>query len=231
MKKIKTALILCAGFGKRLKPLTDKTPKPLLKIEKITLLENTLNLVNKLNIKNVLINTFHLKDQIKNFVNKNKFNLDIKVIEENQNILDTGGGILNMVLKTEEENFIIFNPDTLWSEANVNEINEMENYFFSNNIKNILLVVNKKKSFDNRHKGDFNLSQSKLIKSELNELIYTGCQLLNKSIFFNVNKKVFSINEIWDILQKNNQLFGFESKEKFNHITDIEIYNKLSKNN
>ena len=231
MKKIKTALILCAGFGKRLKPLTDKIPKPLLKIEKITLLGNTLNLVNKLNIKNVLLNTFHLKDQIKDFLNKNKFNLNIKIIEEDENILDTGGGILNMISKTDEKNFIILNPDTIWSDANLNEINEMENYFFSNNIRSILLVVNKKKSFDNRHTGDFVLNQSKLAKSELNELIYTGCQLLNKSIFSNINKKIFSINEIWDILEKNNQLFGFESKEPFNHITDIEIYNKLSKNN
>ena len=68
MQKIKTALVLCAGFEKSSKPLTNKTPKPLLKIKNITLLENTLNLLYKLNIKNVLINTFYLKNQIKNFI-------------------------------------------------------------------------------------------------------------------------------------------------------------------
>ena len=231
MEKIKTALVLCAGFGKRLKPLTDKTPKPLLKIDKITLLENTLNLVNNLNIKNVLINTFYLKDQIQDFVTKNKFNLNIEIIEEDKNILDTGGGILNMILKKEENNFITLNPDTFWSKDNVKEIKQMENYYFLNNIKNILLVVNKKKSFDSRHKGDFNLNGNQLIKSQSNELIYTGCQLLNRNIFSNIDKKIFSMNEIWDNLEKNKQLFGFESNEKFNHITDIEIYNKFLKNN
>ena len=231
MQKITTALVLCAGLGKRLKPLTNKTPKPLLKIKNITLLENTLNLLYKLNIKNVLINTFYLKNQIKNFVSKRKFNLNIKIIEENETILDTGGGILNMISNTEDENFITLNPDTFWSYDYVREINEMEKYYFLNNIKNILLVVNKKKSFDNRHKGDFNLKDNYLTRSVSNNLIYTGCQLLNKSIFKGTSKKKFSLNDIWDELEKNKQLFGFESNEKFNHITDIEIYNKFLKNN
>ena len=231
MQKITTALVLCAGLGKRLKPLTNKTPKPLLKIKNITLLENTLNLLYKLNIKNVLINTFYLKNQIKNFVSKRKFNLNIKIIEENETILDTGGGILNMISNTDDENFITLNPDTFWSYDYVREINEMEKYYFLNNIKNILLVVNKKKSFDNRHKGDFNLKDNHLTRSASNSLIYTGCQLLNKSIFKSTSKKIFSLNDIWDELEKNKQLFGFESNEKFNHITDIEIYNKFLKNN
>ena len=156
MRKIKTALVLCAGFGKRLKPLTNKTPKPLLKIKNITLLENTLNLLHKLNIKNVLINTFYLKNQIKDFIYKKNFELNIKIIEENEIILDTGGGILNMISKTEDEDFITLNPDTFWSNDHVKEINEMEKYYFSNSIKDILLVVNKKKSFDKSLKDILN---------------------------------------------------------------------------
>ena len=84
MEKIKTALVLCAGYGKRLRPLTDKMPKPLLKIRNTTLLENTLNLIKNLDIENVLINTFYLKEQIKDFININKFDLNIKIIEENE---------------------------------------------------------------------------------------------------------------------------------------------------
>ena len=61
MEKINTALILCAGYGKRLNPLTLETPKPLLEVKDISLLENTINLINDLGIKNILINTFYLK--------------------------------------------------------------------------------------------------------------------------------------------------------------------------
>ena len=70
--QINTALILCAGFGKRLNPLTQKTPKPLLKINNITLLENCINIIIKLNIKKIFLNTFHLSNQITNFIKKKK---------------------------------------------------------------------------------------------------------------------------------------------------------------
>ena len=68
--RINTALILCAGFGKRLSPLTIKTPKPLLKINNLTLLENTINLIQKLDVKKIKLNTFYLKDKIKSFIEK-----------------------------------------------------------------------------------------------------------------------------------------------------------------
>ena len=70
--RIKTALVLGAGFGKRLNPLTLRTPKPLLKLNNITMLENCINLILKLNIKKVLINTFYLGDQILQYINKKK---------------------------------------------------------------------------------------------------------------------------------------------------------------
>jgi len=66
--KVKTALILCAGLGKRLKPLTLEQPKPLLKLNNITLLENTINLIKELGIKKILLNTYHLKNKIKNYL-------------------------------------------------------------------------------------------------------------------------------------------------------------------
>jgi len=70
--KINTALILCAGYGKRLNPITLKTPKPLIKINNITLLDNTLNLVENLGIEKVKINTFYLQEQIINFISNHR---------------------------------------------------------------------------------------------------------------------------------------------------------------
>ena len=92
--KINTALILCAGYGKRLNPLTLIEPKPLLKINDITLLENCINLIQFLGITKVIINTFYLKEKIENFISVKKFDLDIKIINDGKKILNTGGGIL-----------------------------------------------------------------------------------------------------------------------------------------
>ena len=68
--KIRTALILCAGYGKRLQPITNDTPKPLLNVKNINLLDNTLNFVKSLGINKIKINTFYLGEQIKNFIEK-----------------------------------------------------------------------------------------------------------------------------------------------------------------
>ena len=164
--KINTALILCAGYGKRLNPLTLKKPKPLLMINEITLLENCINLVQFMGIKKVIINTFYLKEKIEKFIKIKKFNLDIKIIDDGKKILNTGGGILNMINSSNESDFLILNPDTVWNKNYVETIQFMEKLYFSKQIKNILLLVNKKISFDKKLKGDFNLLGN-IIKKDL----------------------------------------------------------------
>ena len=146
--RIKTALILCAGFGKRLNPLTQDTPKPLIKFNNISVLETCINLIENLGINEIFINTFYLKNQIHDFINKKNFKPKITIIEDGKNILDTGGGIKNMLNHTSEDNVLIFNPDTIWKNNYSKEIIEMEKIFFSKKLKNILLLVKKELSFD-----------------------------------------------------------------------------------
>ena len=228
--EIKTALILCAGYGKRLNPLTLELPKPLLKLNNITLLEKTFNLIKSLGIKKVKLNTFYLKEKIKNFINDLNLDLDIEIIEDGNQILNTGGGILNMVKKSNEENFIVFNPDTIWSNEYVSCIKDMEKAYFKEKKKNTLLVVNKILSFDQKLGGDFNLNNNILKKENNNNFIYTGCQMINKNLFLKLSNQSFSILDIWNDLLLQNKLFGHESKNKFYHVTDLRIYQELLKN-
>ena len=227
--KVKTALILCAGLGKRLNPMTLEKPKPLLELNNITLLENTINLIRELGIKKIFLNTFHLKDQISNYLKEKKFDISIDIISDGHEILDTGGGIRNMINNSKEKNFLIFNPDTIWDSNYLKSIKQMNEFFENNNIKNILLVVNKKLSFDKKLNGDFNLKKNILSKNKTNDYIYTGCQIFSKYLLKNNKKKFFSITEIWNELIEKNNLFGFDSSNKFYHVTDLEIYNKLLK--
>ena len=229
--KIKTALILCAGFGKRLNPLTLKTPKPLININDTTLLQNTINLLEKLNIQNIKINTYYLQDQIVDFVLKNKMKFKIEIIKDGDKILDTGGGIFNLIKSSNEDDFIIFNPDTVWNSNYVEVIKNMIDFYYNKNLNNLLMVVNKNKSFDERFKGDFELKENKLLKQEQNNFIYTGCQIINKNLFKNIKDISFSILNIWNQQIKKEMLFGYESNENFVHITDLEIYKRLTKNN
>ena len=228
--KINTALILCAGYGKRLTPLTLIEPKPLLKINQITLLENCIDLVQSLGIKKIIINTFYLKEKIEDFIKMKKFNLDIKIIKDGKEILNTGGGILNMIDSSSETDFLVLNPDTVWNMSYVDVIQNMEEFYYSNQIKNILLLVNKTLSFDKKLKGDFNLVENKIIKNHQNDLIYTGCQIINKSLFEFYSVKNFSISKVWNELIRKNKLYGYESSKDFYHLTNLEVYKELLKN-
>ena len=224
--KINTALILCAGFGKRLNPLTLQTPKPLLKIKNLTLLDHCINLIKNLKIEKILINSFYLKEQINQFIKNYNYNIQIKVIEDGDNILDTGGAVLNLINKSNEENFLIFNPDTVWNISYSYEIKDMIDLYFNQKLKNILLLVNKDLSFDKNLKGDFGL-ENDLINTKDKRYIYTGCQILNKSVLKNEKIRNFPINKIWlELIEKKN-LNGFESKIKFYHASNLEIFKKL----
>ncbi len=227
--KIKTGLILCAGLGKRVLPLSLEIPKPLLKLNNITLLENTINLLEALKIENIKLNTFYLQNQIKDFFSNQKFKAKIEIIEDGRKILDTGGGIYNLIKASDDEDFLVLNPDTIWSLNYLETIKNMQKFYFEKKIQNLLMVVSKNKSFDKRFKGDFELKLNQLFKKNKNNYIYTGCQLINRNLFKNIKNKNFSITKIWNEQLNEKKLYGHESKEEFIHITDLEIYNKLSK--
>ena len=225
--KINTAFILCAGFGKRLNPLTLDTPKPLIKFNNITVLETCINLIESLGIQQIIINTFYLKDQIHSFINNKIFRSKISIVEDGDKILDTGGGINNMMKHTNEEHVLIFNPDTIWKKNYTNEIIEMEKLYFSKQLKNILLLVKKELSFDKNLSGDFDLIDNLIIKNNDKKFIYTGCQIINKKLLSDYKNKNFSISNVWNDLIKKKELYGFETTEKFYHLTDLETFKKL----
>tara|TARA_B100000029_G_scaffold433213_1_gene445930 strand:+ start:237 stop:941 length:705 start_codon:yes stop_codon:yes gene_type:complete len=229
---IKRAMILAAGFGKRVQPLTIDCPKPLLKIGNETLLSNTLKFLEFFGIEEAVINIYHLGEQIIDFVNKNQFNLKIKIVKEKEKILDTGGGVLNAIEYFSNEPFLIINPDTVWSKDHLKELKKMDEMFSKNKkSKCLLLVVDKKKSFDKSFEGDFDLEKDLINRKNKKNFnfIYTGLQIINPEVFSNFKVEAFSINLIWNKLIEKNELHGIESDVDFLHVSTLDIYQKLLK--
>ena len=227
---IKKAMILAAGFGKRIYPLTLKNPKPLLKIGNETLLSNALKFLELFGIKQAVINVHYLREQIVEYLDKSQFNLTINIVNEKDKILDTGGGVLNAIRYFSNEPFLIINPDTIWNSYYLKELKLMEKSFFENKKgKCSLLVVNKKKSFDQSFKGDFNLKDNLINRKDRDNLncIYTGLQIIKPEVFNGLSEEVFSINRIWDKLIQRNELYGTESNIDFFHVSTLDIYKRL----
>jgi MurNAc alpha-1-phosphate uridylyltransferase len=223
---IKYGMILAAGLGKRMQPLTLKTPKPLLEINNYTLLERAINLLISHGVQEISINVHYLPDQIKSFINRKKFKVKITISNEENLLLDTGGGVLKGTQNFGDNPFFVINPDTVWSKHYLAELKSLE-VIYSKNNKPTLLLVNKKLSIDPSFKGDFNLNNEKISKDSENQFIFTGLQIINRSVFANEKSEVFSMNKVWNKLIKDKNLLGLESNQKFYHLNTSDMYRKI----
>ena len=224
--KIKYGMILAAGLGKRMQPITLKTPKPLIQISNKSLLDRAVELLINHGVEEIAINLHYLADQIKDFINKKQYKAKIIISHEQDQLLETGGGILEAT-KSFKEPFVVINPDTLWSNAYSKELRDLEDLYFQEK-RSCLLLVNKNLSFDSSFKGDFNLQDDKVSRDNSNKFIFTGLQILDQSVFSSIKDKIFSMNKIWDYLIKDDCLNGVESKQRFYHLNTKEMYNKIS---
>ena len=207
-----------------------KLSKTSTKIGNETLLSKTLKFLKNCGINQIVINVHYLGQQIIDYVDKNKLNLSITIVEEKKDILNTGGGVLNAINNFSNEPFLIVNPDTIWHSNYSKELKIMEKVFSLNkNSKCCMLVINKKRSFDQNFKGDFNLENNLINRKNKDNLkyIYTGLKIIDPKVFSSLNSKIFSINVIWDQLIKNNELYGVESNIDFFHVSTINTYKKL----
>ena len=223
---IKYGMILAAGLGKRMRPLTLKTPKPLLEINNYTLLERAINLFISHGVQEISINVHYLSDQIKSFINRKKFKVKITISNEENLLLDTGGGVLKGTQNFGDNPFFVINPDTVWGKHYLEELKNLEVIYLKNN-KPTLLLVNKKLSIDPSFKGDFNLNNEKISKDSENQFIFTGLQIINRSVFTNEKSEVFSLNKVWNKLIKDKNLLGLESNQKFYHLNTSDMYRKI----
>ena len=223
--KIKHGMILAAGLGKRMRPITLKNPKPLIQIGSKNLLDRAMELLINHGVERIAINVHHLADQIKNHINIKKYKAKIIISNEQDELLDTGGGIHNAT-RSFKEPFAVINPDTVWNNSYSNELKNLEELYFKEK-KSCLLLVNKNLSFDRSFKGDFNLNNGVISRDEKNQFIFTGLQILDHSAFDFTKNKIFSMNEIWNHSIRHNSLIGAESKQKFYHLNTKEMYYKI----
>tara|TARA_B000000532_G_C18851443_1_gene399662 strand:+ start:93 stop:791 length:699 start_codon:yes stop_codon:yes gene_type:complete len=223
---IKYGMILAAGFGKRMQPLTLEKPKPLIEINNVSLLERSINLLVSHGVEEISINVHYLSEKIQSFINDKKFQVKIRISNEEDLLLDTGGGVLKGTQNFGNNPFFVINPDTIWSKNYLDELKSLETIYFKNN-KPILLLVNKKLSIDPSFYGDFNLNNKEISKGDENQFIFTGLQITNRRFLINEKSKVFSMNKIWDRLIKEKKLQGFESNQKFYHLNTFDMYKKI----
>ena len=220
--EIKKAIILCAGFGKRVLPLTKNKPKPLLEVNNKPLIEYSIKLLNEIGIKHICVNTHYLSDQIKNYIHQNYPSIEIF---EEKTLLDTGGALVNAKKFLMGDYFLVLNSDTIWQRNYIKSITKLIDTTITKNFLGGLLLCRKDKSFDKALQADFDIDGDFLIQEKKH--IYTGFQILHSSLLENRETIPFSVREIWDQLIEEKKITAEVFEEEFYHTTNFEIYNQL----
>jgi MurNAc alpha-1-phosphate uridylyltransferase len=225
-----SGMILAAGFGKRMLPLTRNKPKPLIEINGLTLLGNSINFLIKLGCKEIIINTHYKHSQIQNLINTSYDNKNIKLVYEEE-ILDTGGGVKNATSFFANDNILVINSDIYWQEKNLIDAKlVIKSYAKNNNMH--LLLSKKNKSFGlNKSTGDFIIKSDKVYRfNEGDEIIYySGLQMLHVNHLKSFTNEKFSFNDVWDYLINQESLFGNIMDSDWYHVGDISGLNIAKK--
>ena len=218
-----SGMILAAGFGKRLLPLTKSLPKPLVSINGITLLDNSINFLKKLGCDDIVINTHYMSNKIFDHIDKRLDKKIITTIYENK-ILDTGGGIKNATPYFTNKDIMITNSDIFWRDINIEDGFDLINNYYRHQNPHLLLVKKNNIFGLNKLGGDFILNKNKIIRYKSgNEIIYySGLQMIKSNIFSKFSKNIFSLNDVWDYLIKDKILCGQVMKSDLYHVGDIQ---------
>ena len=223
---LKKAIILCAGFGKRLLPLTKTLPKPLLKVNQVPLIEYSIRILKELGIEEIAVNVHYLKDKIIEYLNS--YHPNIKIFNE-EIILDTGGALVNAKSFLSDDYFVILNSDTIWQKNYIPYMKTLIHKTIKNSFNAGLLLARKQNSFDENLNPDFSLNDNLLVDKKVH--IYTGFQIMRSNLLEKRKLEPFSVKKIWDDLIIEKKITGEVFEETFYHTTDFEIYNKLKKIN
>ena len=221
-------MILAAGYGKRMKNLTESKPKPLLQINNKELLRHTIDFFIDLGCQEIVINTHYLHEQIKHFVEKYYPNIKIQLTHEHT-LLNTGGGIKNALSLLGDKNFLVTNADILWKRENKKDVLNFINKYHE--IQTCKLLLAKDINFKGLKKsmGDFKLQNGLVQRWKKNDphLYYAGLQIINPHIFKLIDDQCFSLNVLWDLLIANKNLEAYVSNSTIIHIGDINALNQF----
>jgi N-acetyl-alpha-D-muramate 1-phosphate uridylyltransferase len=187
MADLKTAMLLAAGRGERLRPLTDHTPKPLLAVRGSPLLQHQLQWLARAGITDVVINLRHLGERIENFCGDGaRFGLHIEYSRESQT-LETGGGVRQALPLLGEAPFLILNGD-IFTTFNLASLQDLPDW------ADIHLLLTPKPDY--RERGDFNLADGH-ISSRGDDYVYCGIAILRPGIFSGVSPGAFSLRDLY----------------------------------
>jgi len=217
----KKAMVLAAGLGKRMRPLTENKPKPLIKVQGKTLLDHGLDALAQAGVEEVVINVHYHADQIEEHVATRK-NLKITISDERDELLDSGGGIVKALPKLGKNPFYLINADSFWIEGFQPNLTRMAKQWNADSMDIMLLLSGMANAIGFNSKGDFDMDADGRLTRRCEGLVtpfgYAGAAIINPAIFKTAPKGAFSINQQFDEAIEKERLFGMRLEGLWLHV-------------
>ena len=206
----KRAMVLAAGLGLRMRPITDKTPKPLVKVGGRTLLDHCLDRLIAAGVEMVVVNTHHLADQIDNHL-KSRGDVEIVVSHETE-LLDTGGGVKKALPELGSDAFYVVNADVLWLNGPIDALKRLADEWRDDTMDALLLLHSTVEAYGYSGRGDFIIDPvGKLARRPEREVapyVFTGIEILHPRALSNTPDGPFSLNVVFDRAIRSDRLYG-----------------------
>ncbi len=215
------AMVLAAGLGSRLRPLTDTVPKPLIKVAGRALIDYTFDLVRGAGIRNVVVNCHHLADQIENHVQQIT-DLKITLSDERGDLLETGGGVLKALSFFEGKPFAVLNSDVIVRDGFNRSLKMLTEYWNPECMDALLLMQPTRSATGYQGQGDYIMDRSgRLIRRQertITPFLFAGVQILKPELFQGMGPGAFSLNRIYDRAEENARLYGMLHEGQWLHV-------------
>ncbi|MGL5839589.1 MAG: nucleotidyltransferase family protein [Sphingorhabdus sp.] len=206
-------MIMAAGLGTRMRPLTEHRPKPLVEVAGKAMLDHVLDKARMAGVRHVVVNVHYLPDQIEAHLERHATDLNVIISDERELLMETGGGLVKAQPLIGADPFYCLNSDAIWTEGTgTNALSNLAAAWDGERMDGLLLIAPRERAFQHSGRGDFFLSEdSKLVRRGYHDsapYVYTGNQLISHRLLRDAPEGPFSTNFFWDRAIGEERLFG-----------------------
>jgi len=221
MTSIDRAMVLAAGLGTRMRPLTDTLPKPLVPVAGKALIDHVLDRLADAGVTKAVVNVHHMADAIEQHL-KGRTRPKIAISDERGELLDTGGGVVKALKALGEAPFFHLNSDTIWIEGVTPNLGRLAAMFDPAEMDAVVLLAATATSIGYEGRGDFVMAPDGRLKRraerEVVPFVYAGAAVLSPGLFADAPKGAFSLNKLFDRAIEAGRLFGLRLEGTWMHV-------------
>jgi MurNAc alpha-1-phosphate uridylyltransferase len=207
-----TAMVMAAGLGKRMRPLTATKPKPLIEVGGKPLLDHVLERLRTAGVKRVVVNVHYLADAVEAHLASRKHGLDVVISDERGLLMETGGGLVQAEKLIDSDPFLSVNSDNLWVDGPADTLKLLASHWDDTKMDALLLLVPLARAENHKGMGDFHMDRTGRLRrrdrSHVAPFVFTGVQMVSKRLLRNAPEGPFSTNILWDRAIEEGRCFG-----------------------